>query len=70
LGFDVNLESGTVHRPIHHPGGGQFIHTEPGDKSLRTPMAKRRKLDGANRLPEIIEGVEFTDGIKQLQNAA
>jgi len=29
-----------------------------------------RKLDGKNRLPEIIRGVEFKDGIKQMQNAA
>jgi len=29
-----------------------------------------RKLDGAFRLPEIIEGVEFTDGIKQEKHAA
>ncbi len=28
---------------------------------------KWRKLDGANRMPEIIEGIEFKDGIKQLQ---
>ncbi len=33
-------------------------------------QAKWRKLDGANRLPEIIEGIAFKDGIKQLQNAA
>ena len=42
LGFDVNLKSGTVHRPIQHPGSGQFIHAEPGDESLRTPVAKGR----------------------------
>ncbi|MCC6864157.1 MAG: IS256 family transposase, partial [Rhodobacteraceae bacterium] len=28
---------------------------------------KWRKLDGANRLPEIVQGIEFRDGIKQLQ---
>jgi transposase-like protein len=33
-------------------------------------QAKWRKLDGANRLPEIVQGVEFKDGLKQLQNAA
>ena len=31
---------------------------------------KWRKLDGANRLPEIVQGIEFRDGIKQLQAAA
>ena len=31
---------------------------------------KWRKLDGAFRLPEIIEGVEFKDGIKQKKHAA
>ena len=34
--------------------------------------AKRnwRKLSGSNRLPAIIEGVEFRNGIKQIQVAA
>tara|TARA_B110000503_G_scaffold28747_1_gene46043 strand:+ start:937 stop:1152 length:216 start_codon:yes stop_codon:yes gene_type:complete len=31
---------------------------------------KWRKLSGTNRLHEIIQGVEFKDRIKQLQNAA
>ena len=31
---------------------------------------KWRKLDGQNRLPEIIQGVEFRDGIKHEINAA
>ena len=31
---------------------------------------KWRKISGPNRLPEIIQGVEFKDGIKQLQTAA
>ena len=31
---------------------------------------KRRKLDGQNRLPEIIQRIEFKDGIKQLQTTA
>lgn len=29
-----------------------------------------RKLDGRNRLPEVIEGVEFRDGRRHLQTAA
>jgi hypothetical protein len=31
---------------------------------------KWRKLDGQNRLPEIIEGIEFRDGIKHESKAA
>jgi len=31
---------------------------------------KWRKLEGRNRLPEIIQGIEFRDGIRQLQAAA
>ena len=37
---------------------------------MMSAQAKRRKLDGANRLPEIAEGVVFKDGIKPLQAAA
>jgi putative transposase len=33
-------------------------------------QTKWQKLDGANRMPEMIQGIEFKDGIKQLQNAA
>jgi len=29
-----------------------------------------RKISGPNHLPEVIQGDEFKDGIKQLQNAA
>jgi len=29
-----------------------------------------RKLDGRNRLPEIIQGLEFRDGLRQLPTAA
>jgi hypothetical protein len=32
--------------------------------------AKWRKLDGSNQLAEIIEGVPFRDGIKQIKHAA
>ena len=39
-------------------------------KLMMSAQTKWRKLDGANRMPEIIEGIEFKDGIKQLQNAA
>jgi len=37
---------------------------------MMSAKKKWRKLDGKNRLPEIIQGVEFKDGIKQHQNAA
>jgi len=36
----------------------------------RSTKKKWRKLDGAFRVPEIIEGVEFKDGIKQEKHAA
>jgi putative transposase len=39
-------------------------------KLMISAQGKWRKLDGANRMPEIIEGIEFKDGIKQLKNAA
>ncbi len=37
---------------------------------MMSAQGKWRNLDGANRIPEIIAGNEFKDGIKQLQNAA
>ncbi len=37
---------------------------------MMSAKKKWRKLDGAFRLPEIIEGVEFKDGIKQEKHAA
>jgi len=37
---------------------------------MMSAQKKWRKLDGRNRLPEIIQGVEFRDGIRQLQTAA
>ncbi|SER42733.1 Transposase (or an inactivated derivative) [Tranquillimonas rosea] len=37
---------------------------------MMSAQAKWRKLDGANRLPEIVQGIAFKDGIKQLQAAA
>ena len=55
------------------------LSAESPDNSLLNPMAfklmmsaqkKWRKLDGQNRLPEVIAGVEFRDGVRHLQNAA
>lgn len=37
---------------------------------MMSAQLKWRKLDGANRMPEIVQGVAFKDGIKQLQTAA
>ena len=39
-------------------------------KLMMSAQTKWRKLEGANRMPEIIEGFEFKDGIKQLNQAA
>jgi len=38
-------------------------------KLMMLAQGKWRKLDGQNRLPEIIQGVEFRDGLRQLQVA-
>lgn len=37
---------------------------------MMSAQAKWRKLDGANRLPELVQGIAFKDGIKQLPAAA
>ena len=39
-------------------------------KLILSARAKWRKLDGSNQLAEIIEGVPFRDGIKQIKQAA
>ena len=39
-------------------------------KLMMSAKKKWRKLDGANRLPEIVNGVTFQDGIKQQIHAA
>ncbi len=39
-------------------------------KLMMSAQKQGRKLDGQNRLPEIIQGIEFRDGIRQLQVAA
>ncbi len=39
-------------------------------KLMIAAQGKWRKLDGRNRLPEIIKGIEFRDGLRQLQTAA
>ncbi len=37
---------------------------------MMSAQKKWRKLDGQNRLPEIIQGIEFRDGLRQRQAAA
>ena len=39
-------------------------------KLMMSAQGKWRKLDGSNRMPEIIQGIAFKDGIKQNQQAA
>ncbi len=39
-------------------------------KLMMSAQNKWRKLDGQNRLPEIIQGVEFRDGLRHVQAAA
>ncbi|CUH40088.1 Transposase [Jannaschia seosinensis] len=37
---------------------------------MKSAKKKWRKINGPNRLPDVIQGIEFKDGIKQLQTAA
>jgi hypothetical protein len=37
---------------------------------MMSAQKKWRKLDGQNRLPEIIQWIEFRDGLRQLHAAA
>ena len=39
-------------------------------KLMMSAKKKWRKLSSTNRLPEVIQGVKFKDGVKQIQNAA
>lgn len=39
-------------------------------KLILSARRKWRKLDGSNQLAELIDGVAFKDGIKQIKNAA
>lgn len=39
-------------------------------KLMISAQAKWRKMDGRNRLPEIVMGLEFQDGIRKIQKAA
>ena len=37
---------------------------------MMSARKKWRKISGLNRLPEVIQGVEFKDGIRQIQTTA
>ncbi len=39
-------------------------------KLLLSARKKWRRLDGSNHLAEVIQGVSFKDGIKQIQHSA
>ena len=39
-------------------------------KLMMSAQGKWRKLDGSNRMPEIIQGIAFANGIKQFKPAA
>lgn len=39
-------------------------------KLMMSAQTKWRKLDGRNRLPEVVGGVEFRDGVRHHQAAA
>jgi putative transposase len=39
-------------------------------KRMMSAQTKWPKLDGANRMPEIIQEIAFKDGVKQLNQAA
>ena len=41
-----------------------------GFRLIMSAKKKWRKINGSNRLPEVIQGVVFKDGVKQLQAAA
>ena len=39
-------------------------------KLILSAKAKLRKLDGSNQFADLIDGVQFKDGIKQIKHAA
>jgi hypothetical protein len=51
-------------------GANARIQDEESCPQTQSSTKQWRKLDGQNRLPEIIQGIEFRDGIRQLQAAA
>ena len=70
-----------IRRKLDHAAASGDVSKTKGCLSRQTALAmthqlmlsakkKWRKLDGQNRLPEIIEGIEFRDGIKHESRAA
>jgi len=72
-----------VHPEGRTPDRGSNLHADrhKGSSSRKTGLAmafrltmsaraKWRKRDGRNRRPEIVQAVEFRDGVGQLQTAA
>ena len=39
-------------------------------KLMMSAQGKWQKLNGANRMPEIIQAIAFIEGVKQIQTAA
>ena len=62
--------SGEPRRLLYVPTTGRKTGLAMAFKLMMSAQKKWRKLDGQNRLPEIIQAVEFRDGIRQLQAAA
>ncbi len=61
-----------------HELQGEYANSEPIYKTalamvfklLLSARKKWRRLNGSDHLAEVIQGVRFEDGIKQIQNAA
>jgi len=75
----LNAQAGGLGRTLPdaiRPRNGVQADNPSRDIAAQCPVRQRsaqtnwRKLDRASRTPEIIEGVEFKESIKQLQNAA
>jgi len=39
-------------------------------ESMMSVQGRWRKIDGSNRLPEVIRGIAFVDGTGQMESAA
>jgi hypothetical protein len=56
------------------PNSAGCLNRKPGlamaFQLMMSAQTKWRKRDGAERLPEVVQGIAFKDGIKQLQTVA
>src|SRR4051794_31558540 len=52
LGLDIGVERRAIHGAVHHPGRGEPIASEPGDKGLGAPAPGRspRRLRPRDRV--------------------